>query len=387
MSTIIAEDFRARLVGHAQVAIDRAGRATTEAATSQYLVLPFLQMLGYDPLNPDEVVPEAHASFSEKFKNRVDYAICQDQKPVIAVECKRVGTLGEGHRGELKGYFNAVPTVKLGILTDGLIFQLFTDTGAENMMDDQPFAMIDLRDAAQDQVDATALDALQRLRKGTFDPANVGADARRKMLLATYVEILNRNLCVAPEERFVRMVMDVAGVDGRRTTKLIEEHAQITLDAAAQLLDRKILERVGFAERNDLVRMKPDQIQIPAIVAAPAAERDSTAAESGVVTTETEQLVWDYVRTRLPFLIERDEAKFGALAHVRCVDHKTVFCVYYKQERKGKLFDFRETVGSPRLRFAFVAPEGAPAVNTDSIADIDAALLAAFSARVAELGT
>jgi len=386
MTIVVAEDFRTKLVAHAQVAVERAGRATTEAATNQYLVLPFLQLLGYDPLDPDEVVPEAHASFSDKFKNRVDYAICQMGKPVIAVECKRVGTLGEGHKGELKGYFNAVPTVKLGILADGLIFQLFTDTGAENMMDDEPFAVVDLREAADDKIDATALDALQRLRKGTFDPANVGADARRKMLVATYVGILDRNLCNVPDERFVRVAMDIASVDGRRTTRLIEEHAALIVEAAGQLLDRKILERVGFAERSDIVRMKPEQIQIPAIVAPPPPPEDASAIGSGVVTTEAEQLVWDYVRTRLPFLIDRDEATFRALTHVRCVDHKTVFCVYYKQERKGKLFDFRETVGSPRLRFAFAAPEGAESVSTDSISDIDSALLAAFTARISELG-
>lgn len=386
MSTTIVEDFRGRLVAHAQVAVDRAGRATSEAATNQYLVLPFLQLLGYDPLDPDEVVPEAHASFSEKFKNRVDYAICQHGKPVIAVECKKVGTLGDGHRGELKGYFNAVPSVKLGILTDGLVFQLYTDTGAENMMDDEAFAVVDLTEAAQDRVETNALDALQRLRKGTFDPAHVGADARRKMLLATYVEILNRNLCEVPEERFVRTAMDMAGVDGRRTNRLLEEHASVIVEAAAQLLDRKILERVGFAERNDLVRMKPDQVQIPAIVGLPAEAETAPLIERGIVTTETERLVWEYVRTRLAFLITRDEDVYRALAHVHSVDYKTVFCVYYKQERKGKLFDFKETVGSPKLRFAFAAPEGAVNVNTDSLPDIDGPLLAAFTTRVAELG-
>jgi hypothetical protein len=104
----MSEDFKNRLIAHAQVAIDRAGRSQSEAATQQYLVLPFVQLLGYDPLNPDEVIPEAHASFSEKFKNRVDYAICIDREPAIAVECKCVGRLSEANRGELKGYFNAV---------------------------------------------------------------------------------------------------------------------------------------------------------------------------------------------------------------------------------------------------------------------------------------
>ena len=178
----MTDDFRARLVTHAQAALDRAGRAQSEAATQQYLVLPFFQLLGYDPLNPDEIIPEAHASFSDKFKNRVDYAVCKDREPVIAVECKKVGMINDGHRGELKGYFNALSSVKLGILTDGLVFQLYSDTGAENMMDDEPFVTVDLTEIAEDRVADDVLDALLKLRKGTFDPADVGADAKRVSL-------------------------------------------------------------------------------------------------------------------------------------------------------------------------------------------------------------
>ena len=55
--------------------------------------MPFFTLLGYYPNDPDEVFPEADASFSDKFKNRVDYAIYREGDPVIAVETKKVGTL------------------------------------------------------------------------------------------------------------------------------------------------------------------------------------------------------------------------------------------------------------------------------------------------------
>jgi hypothetical protein len=378
----MSQDFRTTLVTHAQTALDRAGRAQTEAATQQYLIMPFIQLLGYDPLDPDEVIPEAHASFSDKFKNRVDYAICQNGQPVIAIECKKVGTLNEANRGELKGYFNAVPTVKLGILTDGLIYQLFTDTGLENMMDDEPFAVIDLNQVAQEQVGETELDALMRLRKGTFDPANVGADARRKIYLGTYVDVLGRTLS-QPDERFVKTMLDLANIDGRRTTRMVEEHTPIIRDAAQALLDRLILARVGFADRKDLVKV-PTEAPIPTAAAeAPAAA--APADESGVVTTETELAVFDYVRRRLPFLIAGDEELFQRLQHLQPIDYKTVFSIYYKQERKGKLFNFWEGK-EPRYRFEFVALGPGNQLQTDSLSDIDANLLAAFKQRVQELG-
>lgn len=379
----MAEDFRSSLVAHAQVCLDRAPRAATEAATQQYLILPFVQLLGYDPLDPDEVIPEAHASFSDKFKNRVDYAICQAGQPVIAIECKKVGTLSEADRGELKGYFNAVPSVKLGILTDGLVYQLYTDTGLENMMDDVPFAVVDLSEVAREQIDQTAFEALAKLRKGTFDPAYVGADARRRIYTATYADALER--CLAnPDERFVRTLMDLAGIEGRRTGRMVEEHAPIVRDAAELLLDRKILERVGFAERKDLVKMRPEAVPAAVIPVGEPEASPPAGVETGVVTTETELQVYDYVRTRLPFLIAGDETLFANLAHVRPVDHKTVFCVFYKQERKGRLFNFREGRG-PRFRFEF-AGEGAQVIETDSLSDIDQSLVASYRQRVAELG-
>jgi len=378
----MSQDFRAALVAYAQTALDRSGRAQTEAATQQYLIMPFIQLLGYDPLDPDEVIPEAHASFSDKFRNRVDYAICLDGQPVIAFECKKVGTLSDANRGELKGYFNAVPSVKLGILTDGLVYQLFTDTGLENMMDDEPFAIVDLNRVAQEQVSETELDALLRLRKGTFDPANVGADARRKIYLGSYVEVLGRNFA-EPDERFVKTLLDLANIDGRRTTRMVEEHTPIVRDAAQALLDRLILARVGFADRKDLVKVPPEAtVQPSAPAEAPPSE--SPGEESGIVTTQAELEVYDYVRLRLPFLIAGDEELYHRLQHLRPVDYKTVFSVYYRQERKGKLFNFWEGK-EPRYRFDFIALGSGNTLQTDHLSDIDANLLAAFKQRVQEL--
>lgn len=379
----MSEDFRARLIAHAQTSLDRAGRALTEAATNQYLVLPFFQLLGYDPLNPDEIIPEAHASFSDKFKNRVDFAICKGAEPVIAVESKKVGTLTEANRGELKGYYNAVPSVKLGILTDGLVWQLYTDTGLENMMDDQPFVTIDLSEVAQERVQENALDALLKLRRDAFNPADVGADARRRLYTASYVAALESNFD-APGEPFVRLFLDMARIDGRRTTRLIEEHTPIIADAIQTVLDRRLLARVGFADRQDLVRVQatPQVETAPVASPTPEAPAEPRKEDSGVVTTETERAVFEHVRTRLAFLVGGDEEAFSRLRHLFPVDYKTVFAVCYKQERKGKLFSFWEGQ-SPRYRFEFT---GGETVQTDNLQDVDAQLLAAYRARITELG-
>lgn len=383
--SLVSEDFKNQLIEHAKTVVDRAERAETEAATQQFLIMPLFQLLGYNPLNPDEIVPEAHASFSSKHRNRVDYAIYKEQEPVIAIECKKVGSLSEANKGELKGYFNAVPTVKLGILTDGLVYQLFSDISRENMMDDEPFVSIDLTEVAEDRISENDFDAFLKLRRETFDPADVGADAQRKIHVAAYLDTLER-LFKQPNEEFVKTLMELAGIEGRKTSRLIEEHTPIVAEAINILFDKKLLERVGFANRQDLVRVTETDT-VPETSEEAVGEREtvelSKSVDSGIITTETELRVFNYVKYRLPFLIERDEDLFRKLDHIFMKDHKTVFVVSYKQERKGRLFNFEEGV-DPQYRFEFT--ESGVNIDTNNLSDIDDELLAIFLQRVGELG-
>jgi hypothetical protein len=375
----MSEEFKNRLLVHAKTAVERAGRAQNEEATKQFLIIPFLQLLGYDPLDPDDVIPEADASFSDKFKNRVDYAICKESVPVIAVEAKKVGGLTDANRGELKGYYNAVPTVKLGILTDGLTYQLYSDTEEVNLMDNEPFAVVDLAEVAQEQIADDGFDALLKLRREAFNPEDIGADARRKIFISAYVDTLDVAF-KAPDERFVRTLMDMAGIEGRRMPRLLEEHTQYIKEAMNTFFDKKLLERVGFADRSDIVKVPPSEVPPPAPTQDPP---QGTAESPDIVTTEAEMEVYDYVKHRLPFLISRDEDLFRKLDNVYFRDFRGLFTISYKQDRKGRLLNFRE--GSEQ-KYRFDFPESGETVTTDTLADIDERLLAIFMKRVEELG-
>lgn len=105
--------------------------------------------------------------------------------------------------------------------------------------------------------------------------------------------------------------------------------------------------------------------------------------EPSITTTETELEVFDYVRRRLSFLIDHDENLFRKLDHISFRDYKGTFAISYKQDRKGRLFNFRETA-NPKYRFEF--PESGATIATNDISDIDAELLAVFLRRTEELG-
>ena len=305
---------------------------------------------------------------------------------MIAVECKCVGRLVDANRGELKGYFNALASVKLGILTDGIVYELYSDTDSENMMDDEPFIRVDLSEVAGGQIDESALDALQKLRKGTFDPADVGADAKRKIYATSYVDALERSFR-QPDEALVKLLMDLAGIEGRRTVRMLEEHTPIVREAVQAFFDKKILERVGFADRQDLVRVQPAEAPAAAVSATATSDGAEaapvTVVESGIITTETEMRIFEYARTRLSFLV-REEDLFEKLDGLAWVDRKTLFTVYYRQERKGRLFNFRE--GSDgTLYFDFPDAEEI-AIEPRQLRELDEALLATFKRRVGEVG-
>jgi hypothetical protein len=129
-------------------------------------VLPFLELLGYDTKNPAEICPEFAAGFAAPQDNkRVDFAVLKEGEPVILVESKWCGkplTL-DNSAVQLYQYFNAT-NAHFAILTNGLIYQFFTDNKKSNIMDDNSFFEVDLSN-----LDVRAADVLEVFRKDKFD--------------------------------------------------------------------------------------------------------------------------------------------------------------------------------------------------------------------------
>ncbi len=120
---------------------------TTEEATKNALVMPFINALGYNVFNPREVIPEFTADFGTKKGEKVDYAVCQDSQPVMLFECKSSGTdLNKVHASQLYRYFSVVPQARFGVLTNGVEYRFFSDLESPNRMDDKPFFTFNILD-------------------------------------------------------------------------------------------------------------------------------------------------------------------------------------------------------------------------------------------------
>lgn len=115
----------------------------TEEATKNAFVMPFIQILGYDIFNPTEVIPEFIADIGTKKGEKVDYVLMREGEPILIIECKHWKEDASAHNSQLHRYFH-VSKARFGVLTNGHIYNFFTDLERPNIMDEKPFFTLDL---------------------------------------------------------------------------------------------------------------------------------------------------------------------------------------------------------------------------------------------------
>jgi hypothetical protein len=367
----MADDFRQKVKAFAERMVALAPRCTNEESTKLFLILPFLNFLGYDDRNPDEVCPEHGADFSEKYKNRVDFAILKGAQPVIAIECKTLGMALKDERGQLRSYFNAAPTVKMGVIADGLVYEFYADSDEPNMMDQTAFLSLDLRDVAKGKIEDSVEEGLKSLQKTNFDPDNIGAEAKRKLIFQNVIQQIAK-LVEEPSEPFVRMLIQNAGLSHVRT-KALSEYREITRSAFREFVNLRILHRLDIPAKDNALEKS--------ILTDPQVVEVVTKSDDTLVPSELELEVFQYVTRRLSFLV-KDEALFNEIDKIEFKKYKGKFVVFHKRERAGRLFDFSEGKAK-KYTFDFGQEEGG-VVSTNKLSEIDKLLADSFIKRIAD---
>jgi len=366
----MSDDFRQKVKSFAERMVGIAPRCTNEESTKLFLVLPFLNFLGYDDRNPDEVCPEHGADFSEKYKNRVDFAILKGALPVIAIECKTLGMTLKDERGQLRSYFNAAPTVKMGVITDGLMYEFYADSDEPNMMDQTAFLALDLREVAKGKIEDSVEDGLRSLQKNNFDPENIGAEAKRKLIFQNVIQQIAK-LAEEPSEPFVRMLLQNAGLSHVRT-KALTEFRDITRSAFREFVNLRILQRLD-------IPAKDKELEKSITPQEPVAPEGGAKQDDVVAPSPLELAVLHYIKRRLAFLVKEDNL-FDEIDNIDHRKYKGKFVVFHKRERAGRLFDFYEGK-SKKYTFDFGQGAGGE-LPTEKLSDIDKLLAATFRKRV-----
>jgi hypothetical protein len=359
------DELRAKLADIAERSMAIKSVCANEESTKLYLILPVLGALGYDYTNPAEIQPEYAADFRDEMRERVDFVIMRDGNPAIAIECKKVGTDLSANRGQLRAYFTALQSVSLGILTDGIRFEFFTDCEASNIMDSEPFVTLDLEAATRSPIPDEVIEAMYAIARPRYQAETI-VDAAEGLLLRKRARSLLLQEIREPSDEFCLHLMQRLGLRNLRRKSVQSRYGSLVRLAFEEALILPVLETLRTSSPRE----------------ASEAVESGGSTKRKIVTTDRELAVYRYVCRRLAFL-SADEHQFAAIDRVDYQDYVGKFAVYYSNVNKGRLFDF---VAGDNGFDKFVFPEPFGEIITNAMTDIDEPLRAVFAQRVRELG-
>lgn len=226
-------DLQERVVAYREMLL-------TEEAAKTALVLPFLGALGYDIFDPTEIVPEYVADIGAKRGEKVDYAIRQQGRVVLLVECKPAAVaLDPTHAGQLSRYFS-VTEARLAILTNGIDYQFFADLDQRNRMDDRPFFSFSL--AALRPHD---IRTIEKFAKPLLNVHRILAEAAQMKLQTQVRHAVERELA-EPSPELVSLIARRVH-PGKLTPSLRQHYAPIVGATVAAVVRDRVTQRLSSA--------------------------------------------------------------------------------------------------------------------------------------------
>ncbi len=254
---------------------------STEEATKNAFIMPFIKALGYDVFNPLEVVPEYIADVGIKKGEKIDYAILDNGNPIILVEAKHWNQKLEVHDGQLLRYFHT-SKAKFAILTNGIEYWFYTDLEAANIMDKKPFLVVNMEDIKDNQ-----FEELKKFHKSYFNIENILTSAGELKYTNELKHLINLEL-TNPSSEFVKHFAKQV-YSGVITSKVLEQFTGFIKRASHQYISELITDRFKSA-----IKKESDTNEI--LQEAPLLE---VSEENKVFTTQEETEAFLIVKTIL----------------------------------------------------------------------------------------
>lgn len=209
----------------------------TEEATKNALIMPFINLLGYDIFDPTEVIPEFVADVGIKKGEKVDYAIVKDGKITMLFECKHCGgDLNIKHASQLFRYFS-VTDARIAVLTNGIDYRFFTDLEAPNKMDEKPFLEFNITELTD-----VAVTELKKLTKANFNIDEIMATAGELKYTRQIKRLIDEQI-EKPSDEFVKFFASKV-FDGVLTPTRRDYFSDLTRRSFKQLINERINDRL-----------------------------------------------------------------------------------------------------------------------------------------------
>jgi predicted type IV restriction endonuclease len=251
--------------------------ALTEEATKTAVVFPFIQCLGFDVFNLEEVTPEFIADVGIKKGEKIDFAIRINGKIAILLEAKPISmSLGSAQYSQLFRYF-ATEQARLAILTNGREIWFFSDIDEKNKMDKKPFFIFDLQNYDEHQVLELA-----RFQKGKFDIESILDAASNLKYVKAAGQYISSQLS-SPDDDFVKMIGREI-YEGSLTKAVVEQLRTPIKAALDEVVRNRIQERLNITFGKEASSESQEKLV------------DQVKVDSEVITTEEETQAFMIIR-------------------------------------------------------------------------------------------
>lgn len=323
------QGFAERIRQHAEHVKNVGVHCTTEETTKQALILPLLDILGFSPFDPTKVKAEFSADFpGAKASERVDYALFCHLVSVMFIEAKAHGEKLTNHCPQLARYFNATPEVAIAAITNGREWRFFTDLVNKNVMDTEPFLVVDF-----ENLDEALISRLYRFRHDEFQPDALRTLAEESVYLNAFKMVIKASVLECDAD-FVRYVANKSTVQRTLTAKFMETITPIVKQAVAQSMSEMVA--------NSLSAPPPPSQPVQARAPEPDARADLVdPANPRVVTTYAERRLLEIVLDML-----------GDDAEVVGKDTESYFAVLYQGKVNRWLVRYHADGKHPRIQVA-----------------------------------
>jgi predicted type IV restriction endonuclease len=361
MSTGVSQ-LRMGLLGLAKRSAGLLKACNNEASVKLYLVLPMIGLLGYDSSDPLEVYPNHETDHIEGVAYRADFAILNNGSPLIAFAAGKTADDVAAKKASLTRYFNAWPTARLGVLSNGIVFEYFVDSITPGVMDVEPFLVVDLNAIASGGVSDDVIETLIHATKDSFN-ADMIAETAHLLLVRARLRTAFAELAQAPSPDLCRLLLERIGFTGVRDETIARHYAPLV--------------KTAFDEALVLPAMQKLRASGGDVDAAGA-----QLASAKLLSSERDLAMFNATRRRLAYLAN-DEAQFKAIDKV---DYRVTvgrISVFLGSDPRGRLFEVvRGSDGYEK--YVFPAPYGE--VSQQAQAEFDQALYGILELRVREQG-
>lgn len=197
-----------------------------ESKTRDYLIEPFFNLLGFNKM--DHYSHEYSLRNSKGSVRKVDMVVTLNGKnPIMLIECKKAtSNLTKSHFNQLSKYFDHHKESKIGILTNGVVYEFYTvKWNNTKSLSEKPFLVFDLREFTRSDLEDIAHFHLQ-----LFNVKDILDISEETYFLNDFNIALTKTLFPASDE-LLKMIYQNMG--GKRSTESVNKRLRKLLNSVS----------------------------------------------------------------------------------------------------------------------------------------------------------